>query len=101
MTNIYPNFIQFLCHPRPAITAKAQVRLLFGVGQNDHVRALPAAGRAAAYGPQATRTDVHHVTQPIHWKAATKFLDEPESHGFCLAKNWVAFVGKTVPRPVF
>ena len=66
------------------------------MGQNDHIRALPAAGWAAAKGPQPTRTDVHHLTQPVRWKRPTMFFDKPEPHGFWLAKNWV--VGSTGQR---
>lgn len=35
------------------------------VRQNDHVLVLPAAGWAAAEGPQTTRTDIHHTTQAV------------------------------------
>ena len=87
MTNIYPDPLQLLGHPRPAMAGRAQARLFLDMGQNDHVCALPAAGRAAANGPQATRADVHHLTQPFRWKAAAVFLNEPEPDGFWLAKN--------------
>ena len=90
--HIKANFFQFFGHPRAAIAAQAQTRLLLDVGQNDHIHALTAAGRAAAKGPQAARADVHHLTQPIRWKAAAVFLDKPEPHGFRLAKNIVAFL---------
>ena len=43
-----------------AVAAQAQARLLLDVGQNHHVRALPAAGGTAAEGPQAAWTDIHH-----------------------------------------
>ena len=78
MAHINPNFLQFFGHSRPAIAAQAQARLFLDMGQNDHVCVLPAAGRAAAKGPQATRADVHHLTQPIRCKAAAMFLDEPK-----------------------
>ena len=51
MTNIDTNLFQSLRHPRPAIAAKAQTRLFLDMGQNDHVCALPAAGRAVAENP--------------------------------------------------
>ena len=91
MTNINADLVQFLRHPRPAIAAKAQPRLFLDVGQNDHVHVLPAAGGAAAYGPQATRAHVHHLTQPLGWKRTAVFFYKPEPYGFWLAKNWVAF----------
>jgi len=59
--HINPDFLQFFGHARAAIAAQAQARLLLDVGQNHHVRALPAAGGAAAIGPQATWTDIHHA----------------------------------------
>ena len=62
------------------------------MGQDDHIRALPAAGRAAAKGPQPARADVHHLTQPLGWERPNMFFDKPEPHGFWLAKNWVAFL---------
>ena len=94
--HIDADFLQFFGHPRAAIAAQAQTRLLLDVGQNDHIQALPAAGRAAAYGPQAARADVHHLTQPIRWERPNVFFDEPEPYGFWLAKNWV--VGSTGQR---
>ena len=36
---------------------------------NHHVHALPAAGGAAAKGPQAAWADIHHAAQPIDRKA--------------------------------
>jgi hypothetical protein len=80
--HIDTDFLQFFGHPGAAIAAQAQARLFFDVGQNDHVCVLPAAGRTAAKGPQSARADVHHLTQPLGWKAAAMFLDEPEPHGF-------------------
>ena len=78
MPDIDANLLQFFGHPWPAIAAKAQTRLLLDVGQNTHVHALPAAGRATAKGPKATRVDVHHLTQPIRCKAAAMFLNQAE-----------------------
>ena len=68
--HIDTDFLQFFGHPGAAIAAQAQARLFFDVGQNDHVCVLPAAGRTAAKGPQFARADVHHLTQPLGWKAA-------------------------------
>jgi hypothetical protein len=66
------------------------------VGQNDHVRTLPAAGWTAAESPQPTRADVHHPAKVLAPERPTVFFDEPEPHGFWLAKNWV--VGSTGQR---
>ena len=87
MTYIDTDLFQFLRHPRPAIVAKAQTRLFFDMGQNDHVCALPAAGRAAAYGPQPARADVHDLTQPLGWERPTMFFDKFGPPGFWLAKT--------------
>ncbi len=51
MTNTCPDLYQRLRHPGPTKDAMAQARLFFYVGQNDHMCALPAAGKAAAKGP--------------------------------------------------
>ena len=101
MTDIDPNLLQLFGHSWPAIAAKTQARLFLDMGQNDHVCVLPAAGRAAAKGPQTARADVHELAQPLCWERPNVFFDKPKPHGFWLAKNWVAFVGKTVPRTVF
>ena len=69
------------------------------MGQNYHVRALPAAGGAAAEGPQATRANVQHTAQALDWECPTVLFDEPEPHGFWLAKNTVA--GSTGQRNIF
>ena len=42
--------------------------------KNDHVRALPAADGAAAEGPQSTRADIHHLTEPICRKGPFGFF---------------------------
>jgi len=39
------------------------------------------------------------MTQPIRWERPNMFFDEPEPHGFWLAKNWV--VGSTGQRNIF
>jgi hypothetical protein len=67
------------------------------VSQNHHIHVLPAAGGTAAEGPQATGADIHHLTQPIDREGPALFPDEPEPHGFWLAKNWVAFLGCPSP----
>ena len=96
VTNLDANLFQFLRHPRPAIAAKAEARLFLDVCQNNHVHALPAAGRTAAEGPQATRADIHPLAQPVDRESTLMFFDEPEPHGFWLAKNTV--VGSTGQR---
>lgn len=85
--DIDANLLEFFGHPGPAMAAKAQPRLLLDVRQNDHVHVLPAAGRAAAKGSQPTRADIHHLAQPVDRESSTLFFDEPEPHGFWLAKN--------------
>ena len=82
MPHIDTDFLQFFGHPRAAIAAKAQPRLFLDMRQNDHIRALSATGRAAAYGPQSARADVHHLTQPLGWERPITFFDKPEPHGF-------------------
>jgi hypothetical protein len=57
------------------------------MGQNNHVHVLPATGWAAAKGSQSARADIHHLAQPVDREGATLFFDEPEPHGFWLAKN--------------
>ena len=94
--HIYPNVLESFGHSRSAIAAQAQTGLVLDVGQNDHVRALPAAGGAAVKGPQPARTDVHHPAQVLDRECPTVFFDEPEHHGFWLAKNTV--VGSTGQR---
>ena len=49
------------------------------------------AGGAVAEGPQAAWADIHHAAQPIDRKGPTLFFDEPNPHGFWLAKNWGVF----------
>jgi hypothetical protein len=49
--DIDPSFLQFFGHPWAAIAAKAQTGLFLDVGQNDHVRMMPAAGWTAAESP--------------------------------------------------
>ena len=73
------------------ITAQAETGLLFDVRQRHHIRSLPAAGRAAAEGPQAPRADTYDFAQTVRWKAIYVFFDESKSHCFRPAKNWVAF----------
>ena len=92
MTNIYPDLLQFFRHPRPAIAAKAQARLFLDMGQNNHVHALPAAGRTAAEGPQATRADIHHLAKPICRKGTYVFFDKPEPHGVGQSLGPMAFL---------
>ena len=94
--NVDANLFQFLRHPRRAIAAKAEARLCLDMGHNNHVHALPAAGRTAAEGPQATRADIHPLAQPVDRESTLMFFDEPEPHGFWLAKNTV--VGSTGQR---
>ena len=96
MSHIDPDVLQLLSHPRPAIAAQAQARLFLDMCQNHHVHVLPAAGRAAAHGPQPVRADVHHLTETLGWKRPTMFFDKPEPHGFWLAKY--AVVGSTGQR---
>jgi len=69
------------------------------VRQNHHVHVLPAAGRTASEGPQATRADVHHTTQAVDREGPTLFFEKPKPHGFWLAKNWVAFF-RAIPAKV-
>ena len=90
--HIYPDILQFPGHSRAAIAAQAQARLFLDVGRNDHIRALPAAGRAAAEGPQATRADVHDLTQPPGWERPAMFFDKPEPHGVGHSLGPMAFM---------
>jgi hypothetical protein len=48
---------------------------------------VPAAGGAAAIGPQAAWADIHHAAKPINRIGTALFFNEPEPHGFWLAKN--------------
>ena len=89
MTSIDADFLQFLGHP--AIAAQAQTRLLRDMGKNNHVHTLAATGRAAAKGSQSARADIHPLAQPADRESPTLFFDEPDPHGFGLAKTWVAF----------
>ena len=91
MADIDAELLQFLGHSWPAVAAQAQTGLFLDMRQNNHVRALPAAGRAAPESPQPARADVHDLTQTIGWEGPALFFNEPKSHGFWLAKNWVAF----------
>jgi hypothetical protein len=99
MPNLKANFLQLLSHPGATIAAQAETRLLLNMRQNDHVRALPPAGGAAAERPQTTRADVHHMTETVNRKGLFVVFDEPEPHGFWLAKNTV--VGSTGQRNIF
>ena len=94
--HIYPNVLEFFGHSRSAIAAQAQTGLFLDMGQNDHVRALPAAVRVATKGPQATRADVHHPAQVLDRERPTVFFNKLEPYGFWLAKNTV--VGSTGQR---
>src|SRR5690606_7319740 len=85
--DIDTDLLQFLGHSWPALTAQAQARLFLEMRQNNHVRALSAAGRAAAESPQPARADVHDLTQPVGRKGPAMFFDEPKPHGFWLTKN--------------
>lgn len=60
---------------------------------------LPAAGMAAAESPQPAGADIHHPTQPIDRESSALFFNEPEPHGFWLAKK--AAVGSTGQRNIF
>lgn len=91
MAYIDANFLQFLSHPGTAMAAQAQTRLFLDRGKNNHVHTLPATGRAAAKGPQPAGADIPHLAQPVDREGPTLLFDEPEPHGFWLAKNWVAF----------
>lgn len=99
MPHIDPNLFQFFGHPWTAVTSQTQTRLFLDVGQNDHVRALPPAGGAAAESPQATQADIHHPAQTLDRERPAVFFNKPEPHGFWLAKNWV--VGSTGHRNIF
>ena len=88
--------LQFFCHPGAAVATQAQSRLLLDVRQNHHVHVQPAAGRAAAESPQPVGADIHRPTQPVYRESPALFFNEPEPHGFWLAKNWV--VGSTGQR---
>ena len=99
--HINANLLEFFRHPGPAIVAQAQPRLLLDMRQNHHAHVLPPAGWTAPERPQSARADIHHPAQPIDREGAALFFDEPETRGFRPAKNWGAFVGKTVPRTVF
>ena len=90
--NIDPNFLQFFGHSWAAIAAQAQTRLFLDVGQNNHVRALPAAGGAAAEGPQATRADIHHPAQAFDRERRTVFFDKPKPHGVGHSLGPMAFM---------
>jgi hypothetical protein len=45
------------------------------------------------------RADVHHPAKVLDPERPTVFFDEPEPHGFWLAKNWA--VGSTGQRNIF
>lgn len=87
MPHIDADFLQLFGHPWAAIAAQAQARLFLDMRQNHHVHVLPAAGRTPSEGPQATRADIHHLAQPVDREGPSVFFDEPEPHGFRLAKN--------------
>ena len=91
VTDINAYLFRLFGHPRAATAAQAQARLLLDMGQNHHVDVLPAAGRAAVKGPQPAWADVHHMAQPVGRERPNMFFNEPEPHGFRLAKIWVAF----------
>jgi hypothetical protein len=82
MPNLQANFLQLLSHSGATIVALAETRLLLDMRQNDHVRALPPAGGAAAEGPQTTRADIHHMTETVSRKGPFVFFDEPEPYSF-------------------
>ncbi len=82
VTDIDANLFQFFGHSGPAIAAQTQTRLFLDMRQNDHIRALPVAGRAAAESPQPARADVHHLTQPVDREGPALFFDETKPHGF-------------------
>jgi len=86
--DIDTDLLQFFGHSWAAIAAQAQARLLLDMRQNHHIHALPAAGRTAAERPQSAGADIHHPTQPIDRESPALFFNEPEPHGFWLAKNW-------------
>lgn len=90
--DIDTDLLQFLGHSWAAVAAQAQTRLFHDVGQNDHIRALPAAGGTVPESPQSARADVHGLAQPVDREGTTLFFDEPKPYGFWLAKNWVAFL---------
>ena len=81
MTDIRSHLFQFFGHPGATIAAQAQPQLFFDMCLNDNVRALCAAGRAAAEGPETTRADIHHLAQPFGRKGTFMFFDKPEPHG--------------------
>lgn len=91
MTHINAHLLQLFGHPWAAIAAEAQARLLLDMVQNYHIRALLAAGRAAAKRPQPASADAYNLTQAVDRKGPAMLIDEPEPHGFWRVKNWVAF----------
>ena len=91
VTHIDTDLLQLLSHPWAAIAAQAQARLFLDVGQNDHIRALPAAGGTVPESPQSTRADIYYLTKSINREGPALFFNKPKPHGFWLAKNWVAF----------
>jgi hypothetical protein len=60
MPDIDANLLEFFGHPRPAIAAQTQARLLLDMRQNNHVHVLSAAGWTAPEGTQPARADIHH-----------------------------------------
>ena len=92
MPHIDANFLQLFGHPWATVAAQTQTRLFLDVGQNNHVHALPAAGRTAAEGPQATRADIHHLAKPFGRKGTYVFFDEPEPHGVGQSLGPMAFL---------
>lgn len=62
MPDIDINLFLFLGHSWAAVAVQAQARLFFDMRQNNHIRALPATGRAAAESPQPASADAHNLT---------------------------------------
>jgi len=51
VADIQANFFQLFCHPRPALAAQTQTRLLLDMRHRHQIRSLSAAGRATAERP--------------------------------------------------
>jgi len=92
VANAQTKLFQFFCHARATIAAQAEPKLFFDVSKNNHVGPLPLTGRPTAIGAQAPTTDAQHPTHSLSAEGVTVFFDEPEPHGFWLAKKAVAFL---------
>lgn len=92
MADVYAQLFQFLGHPWTAVAAQAETGLFLDVCQNHHVGPLPLAGRAAAIGAQTTFADIQNLAKAVGREVAAMLFDEPEPHGFWLAKKAVAFL---------